>query len=416
MKNSLLALLGINLLITQLAATAQQFGDFTYSSDGSAITIIGYTGAGGDLTIPDTINGLPVTAIGDAAFAQDGSGDFIITGVTIPNSVTSIGSFAFAQCTSLTGIAIPHSITNVGMRAFVYCINLNTITVDAGSPSYSSLDGVLFNKSQTALIEFPGGKAGNYSIPSTVTSIGDYACVFCFGLTSITIPGGVTNIGADAFAQCTNLANATMLSGVTAIGSEAFFDCPRLTNLSIPDSVTTIGEGAFDTCASLGRITIPGSVSNVALGTFAYCYSLTNVTIPAAIGSVGQDAFYDCTNLQGLFFKGNAPALIGADVFVYDTNAIVYYLPGATGWGTTFAGRPAVLWNPLMQSSSVGPSGFGFNITGTADIPIVVEAATSPANATWVPLQTLNLTNGAFNFIDPNWTNYPTRFYRIRSP
>ena len=123
--------------------------------------------------------------------------------------------------------------------------------------------------------------------------------------------------------------------------------------------------------------------------------------------------------LQGVFFKGNAP---GADssVFYGDTNATVYYLPGTTGWGATFAGRPTRLWNPLMQSSGpgfgVGPAGFGFNITGTADIPIVVEACTNLAYAAWVPLQSLNLTNGAFYFSDPNWTNYPARNYRIRSP
>jgi hypothetical protein len=125
--------------------------------------------------------------------------------------------------------------------------------------------------------------------------------------------------------------------------------------------------------------------------------------------------FANCFNLNEVFFKGSAPTS-DSSAFYDATNAIVYYLPDTTGWGATFDGRPAVLWNPLMQSSGVGPGGFGFNITGTADIPIVIEAATNLANATWVPLQSLNLTNGAFYFSDPNWTNYPARFYRIRSP
>ena len=103
-------------------------------------------------------------------------------------------------------------------------------------------------------------------------------------------------------------------------------------------------------------------------------------------------------------------------MFLGANNATVYYLPGTGGWGATFADRPAVLWNPLMQTSGVGPAGFGFNITGTTDIPIVVEACTNLAIANWVPLQSLNLTNGAFYFSDPNWTNYPARLYRIRSP
>jgi len=95
---------------------------------------------------------------------------------------------------------------------------------------------------------------------------------------------------------------------------------------------------------------------------------------------------------------------------------IVYYLPGATGWGPFFSGRPTELWNPQASALRVTGGQFGFNITGTADIPIVVEACTNLANGNWVPLQSLNLTNGAFYFSDPNWTNYPARNYRIRSP
>ena len=97
-----------------------------------------------------------------------------------------------------------------------------------------------------------------------------------------------------------------------------------------------------------------------------------------------------------------------------------FYLPGTMGWGAEFAGRPAVLWNPLVQtgdaSFGVGSAGFGFNITGTADIPIVVEASTTLAHDDWVPLQSLNLTNGAFYFSDPQWTNYPGRSNRIGRP
>jgi hypothetical protein len=104
-------------------------------------------------------------------------------------------------------------------------------------------------------------------------------------------------------------------------------------------------------------------------------------------------------------------------MFYSAPNAIVYYLPGTTGWGATFDDRPARLWNPLIQTSGpgfgIGPAGFGFNITGTTNIPIVVEATTNLANGPWVPLQSLN---GVFYFSDPNWTNYAARNYRIRSP
>ena len=144
MKNTLLALLGFILLADPLAATAQQSGDFTYSSDGSAITITGYTGPGGAVTIPDTIIGLPVTTIGNTAFYDKTS----LTNVTIPGSVTNIEGGAFASCTSLVAI-----------------------TVDAANAAYSSLDRIVFNKSQTKLILFPPGKDRSYAIPGSVDNM-----------------------------------------------------------------------------------------------------------------------------------------------------------------------------------------------------------------------------------------------------
>jgi len=120
-----------------------------------------------------------------------------------------------------------------------------------------------------------------------------------------------------------------------------------------------------------------------------------------------------------VYFQGGAPT-IASELFSGVTNVIVYYLPGATGWGTTFAGRPAVLWNPLAQtgdaSFGVWTNRFGFTITGASNLVIVVEASATLAAADWVPLQSLNLTNGAFYFSDPEWTNHHARFYRLRSP
>ena len=147
--------------------------DFTYTTNNGTITITGYTGSGGAVTIPDTINGLPVTSIGDNAFYYCTS----LTSVTIPTSVTSIGDYAFYRCTSLTSVTIANSVTSIGNQAFADCTSLTAITVDTNNPAYSSVDGVLFNKSQTTLIQCPGGKAGSYTIPDSVTSIGDYAFV-----------------------------------------------------------------------------------------------------------------------------------------------------------------------------------------------------------------------------------------------
>jgi hypothetical protein len=124
-------------------------------------------------------------------------------------------------------------------------------------------------------------------------------------------------------------------------------------------------------------------------------------------------------NLASIYFKGNATTNVGPDTFLNDGNTTIYYLPDTIGWIAVYDGLPAVLWNPQAQTGDgnfgVQANQFGFNITGTPDIPIVVEASTNLSNA-WVPLQSVSLTNGLFYFSDPQWTNYPDRFYRIRSP
>jgi hypothetical protein len=127
--------------------------------------------------------------------------------------------------------------------------------------------------------------------------------------------------------------------------------------------------------------------------------------------------------LTSAYFLGNAPPDDGT-AFA-DGLATVYYLRGTTGWGSTFGGRPAVLWNPQAQTSDgsfgVRTNQFGFNITGSSNLVIVVEAATNFHNATWTPVGTNTLntfvgTNGSSYFSDPQWKNYPSRFYRLRSP
>ena len=143
-----------------------------------------------------------VISIGNEAFDECTS----LTSITIPNSVTSIGDNAFGNCTSLTSITIPNSVTSIGNNAFIGCKSLTSINVDSNNPNYSSVDGVLFYKDKTTLIQYPiGNTRSEYTIPNSVTSIGNQAFYNCTSLTSVTIGNSVTSIGRLAFAGCDKL-------------------------------------------------------------------------------------------------------------------------------------------------------------------------------------------------------------------
>jgi hypothetical protein len=284
------------------------------------------------------------------------------------------------------------------------------------------MGGVLFDKNETTLIQYPAGNAETfYAIPNSVGSIGYYAFAYCGSLAGITIPNSVTSIGLFAFYYCTSLTNVTIPNSVTNIGGGTFENCTSLTSVTIPDSVNSIGGSTFFACVNLTSVTIPNSVTSI--GAYAFINTrLGSITLPNSVTSIGDYAFSFCTKLTGVYFEGNAPSPSN-DLTVFSgapSKATVYYLPGTTGWGSTFGGLPTVLWNPQAQTGGVGfgvgTNRFGFAITGTSNLVIVVEAATNLDHPLWSPVSTNTLTGGSSYFNDPQWTNYARRFYRLRSP
>ena len=178
-----------------------------------------------------------------------------------------------------------------------------------------------------------------------------------------------------------------------------------------------------------GPVNIPAEiggkpVTSIGQYAFAYCTGLTSVTIPnsASFATAEQRWFAGCTGLTGVYFQGQAPVLswLTPTIFDADGQMTVYYLPGSTGWDSTFSGRPTALWLPQMRNVAanfgVQENHFGFDVSWAPGQTVVVEAATDLANPVWSPLQTLTLTGDSIHFSDPQWTMNPARFYRLRTP
>ena len=414
------------------AFSSQAQAQFNFTSNNGTVTITGYTGSSSTVVIPGQINFQPVTTIAPGAFesismtsvtipsnvttigANAFEDCFLLASVTIPANVTSIGAGAFQNCSSLATVTIPAKVTSLGALAFDNCSNLTAINVNATNTAYSSVGGVLFNKNQTTLLEYPAGLAGNYTIPNTVTAIAASAFDSCTNLTGVTMPASVTSIGAGAFQSCSSLTainvnsgstayssvggvlfnhsqstliiypgglggSYTIPSGVTSIGDNAFANS-GLTGVTIPNTVTTIGAAAFadtnlinviipnsvtsigaDTapngvgtffgCDSLTSVSIGNNVTTIGANTFDACASLSSITIPSSVTSLGELAFANMPGLANVYFQGNAPS---ADVTVFSgsAGATIYYLPGMSGWGSIFANVvPVLLTQPIPVGS-----------------------------------------------------------------
>jgi len=378
---------------------------------------------GGTRTIPGTVPGETITAqvrVWDSAAGSSWAEASRVNGARIGESIIfEMLALGGATPAEMSGLNFPWSVTTVA-QDFTYINSNSTITITGYS-----------------------GPGGAVTIPGTidglsVTAIGNYVFLNLTNLTSVSLPESLTSIGESAFYGCSGLTTITLPNSVIVVGPSAFWNCSNLTSVTLGNHVASISQWAFSGCSGLTRLTIPDSVTKIEDapvgrggvygGVFWGCTSLTNVIVGKGVSYLGIGAFNACSNLLGVYFKGNAPTntvyvggpIWGPGVFIFDALATVYYLSGTTGWGPTFAGRPAVLWNPQIQTNDasfgVRLNGFGFNITGRADIPVVIEACTNLAAWSWVPLQSCTLTNGLVYFGDPQWRNYPNRFYRIRSP
>jgi len=297
--------------------------------DGKTVTITKYSGNAVALTIPSHIEGLLVTVIGFTAFYD---------------------------CSSLTSITIPSSVISIKETAVYDCSSLTSITVDNRNPSYTSVDGILFDKNIQTLIRYPQGRnQETYVIPSSITSIGNYSFSNCDNLSNITIPSSVRSIGDYAFTSCDSLTSVIIPSSVTSLSRNAFSSCRKLTSINvdnrnsvyasidgvlfdksirtlisypkarnqriyvIPSSVMSIGDLAFDS-SSLTTITIPSSVTSIGDRVFSFCSNLTTITIPSSVTSIGGSVFMGSKNLDSINVDNRNSVYASIDGVLFDKN------------------------------------------------------------------------------------------------
>jgi len=374
----------------QLTSFSVDSNNPVYSSAGGVLfdksgkTLVEYPpGLSGNYAIPAS-----VTTIGESAF----SACYFVSTVTFPVGLTNIGPQAFAFCFALTNVTIPANVSVIGPDVFMNCTNLPAIDVDSGNPYFASVGGVLFDKNETTLLDFPTGLRGSYAVPSGVTTLGTSCFVLCAALTNITIPTSVTTIENSAFGDCTGLNSLTLGAGVSFIDTTAFGGCAnltainvdpanadfssfngvvynkqqtileqfppgftggytipntvtsvaddaaegcKLTDLIVPGSVTSIGEVSFQGCGNLTNVTMSNGVSSIGVFAFADSPKLATVTIPATVTSLPFGAFaYD--GLTSVTFEGNAP-VTDPNAFLGES-ATIYYMAGTSGWSNPFDG------------------------------------------------------------------------------
>ena len=445
--------------------------DYEYAvnpADTNTVTITLYTGTGGAVDIPATIDGKTVTILGSGSFSVPS-----LTAVTIPDSVetiamgafqpgrhtalarvamgtgvTNVESAAFASCTNLSEVLFGPAVRTIGDQAFAHCSALTNAALPDSLESISretfyecgKLAQVAFGTNVAAIgyQAFYGcSRLAEVALPDRVATLEGYAFAYCSSLRFAAIGAGTTNIGGNSFAYCTNLTEATFGAGLRTIEAYAFA-FTALTNVVIPDGVVWIEPTAFESCTALANLIIGNGVTNglwlqfsgyaaltnlvigdgipdVPVNAFSGCAQLAQVVVGSGVAGIGWSAFNNCAALQGIYFRGDAPTY--EDEFFGDgSQATVYYLAGTTGWGETYAGRPTAPWLPETGAASISALAdeIAFDIVWADGQSVVIEACDSITNQVWVPVATNVIAGGTSRFSESGLA--PERYYRLREP
>ena len=386
--NSTLTSVAVGTNVGTIAGQAFSYSSLTYVTLPASVTNIVFNAFQdcNDLTnISVATNGPDFSSAAGVLFNQNQT--MLITfpegkagSYVVPNSVTNIAVYAFFGSANLTSVALSTNVSSIANYAFYNCPALAAITVNTNNLWYSSVAGVLFDKSQDTLIAYPAGNvATSYTVPDTVmniameafygshnltgvtlgtnvSSVGGAAFDYCTALDSITFPNSVAVISGEAFAECDALTNIAIGTGVTNIGFQAFLDCSSLTTITVaagnpafstvngvlfnknqtdlylyppagsavsyavPDSVTNIEAFAFVDSYNLAAVTLDPNLQGIGQSAFQNCFSLTSIAIPNSVTNLGTFVFYQCLSLT------NVVVGLGINNIAYQVFAYCYDL------------------------------------------------------------------------------------------
>ena len=351
---------------------------YALNAGNTSYSVVGNSCTAGEVIIPTGYNNLPVTRIGNSAFSNCNSITNVImqsginiidnyafyfcpllTGVTFPPTLTSIGisSFsnsplktvelpkinnisiadaAFYGCTGFSVVDIPSNITSIGRSAFTRCCSLTGFNVSGNNLYYTGVSGVLFDKSLSTILCFPGGKKDNFYTPpqqtynigpnafyeatglsgisaNNINYIGDGAFHFCYKLTGIDLKNNLTYIGINAFSSCTGIKNITIPSTINSLSEGTFSSCYNLSGITLPNSMTSIGGTAFFNTFSLKNISLPNSLNSLGFQVFQSS-AITDIAIPDATKTFGTSIFGICTGLISVKF-GTGMSFVASSMF-----------------------------------------------------------------------------------------------------
>lgn len=361
--------------------------DLSYRSngDGTCYVSTGVYCQDKDIIIPPVSpDGETVTGIGQSAF----NGNSFVRSIRIPDTVTSIGSLAFYNCISLTHIHLGKGVENISSPAFASSVNLLNITVDEENPYYKSIDGNLYTKNGSSLLQYAVGKTDtSFTVPEHVTSIEDCAFYKCQSLQYVTLPDCITKVGVRLFedcenlrkinipkslthlsdfmfASCVNLENVVIPDSITYIGNWTFSGCDGFTDIVIPNSVTFIDWYAFLGCEYITEIIIPDSVTTMSMGAFSYCTALESVTISKGLTKISREAFMGCLSLTTVTIPESV-TLIEKDAFRRCENLKIIVLPAGLKEIQQDAfwecGRLEIMYNTGSVEDYLKVEGNGYN-------------------------------------------------------